>query len=128
MSVIRAASLHPITGQGSVYWPLATPSNGAAELIVARVAKAPGQPGSIHSHDHEEVVVALIGTATAVLDRQETEKTELSAGDVLIIPAGQLHQVSASGDQGFECIIAKPAGTHFYDASGQVMSTPSWMA
>ena len=125
MSLIRAASLQPITGKGSTYWPLATPSTGAAELIVVRVAKTPRQPGSIHSHDHEEVVVALTGTATAVLDGQETE---MRAGDVLIIPPGQLHQVSAEGDQGFECLIVKPTGTRFYDANGQVMNTPSWMA
>jgi quercetin dioxygenase-like cupin family protein len=125
MSVIRASRLQPITGQGSIYWPLATPSTGATELIVARVAKAPGHPGSIHSHDHEEVVVALAGMATAVIDGQEIG---LATGDVLLISASQLHQVSATGDESFECLIAKPAGTRFYDSDGQVMSTPTWMA
>ena len=125
MSVIRAASLEPITGQGSIYWPLATPSTGAAELIVARVRKTPRHPGSIHAHDHEEVVVALAGMATAIIDSKEVQ---LAAGDTLIIPAGDLHQVSAIGDESFECLIAKPAGTRFYGSDGQAMSTPTWMA
>lgn len=64
-------------------WPM--PSTGAAELIVARVRKTPGHPGSVHSHDHEEVVVALAGVATAMINRKEVE---LAAGDVLIISAG----------------------------------------
>jgi len=63
MILIRAASLQPAAGRQSTYWPLATPSTGAAELIVARVEKTPGHPGSIHAHDHEEVVVVLAGAA-----------------------------------------------------------------
>ncbi len=125
MRIIRAAGLQPITGQGSTYWPLATPSTGAAELIVARVRKTPGHPGSIHAHDHEEVVIALAGTATAIIDGNQAQ---LAAGDTLIIPAGQVHQVSAVGDERFECLIAKPAGTRFYDSEGQPTSTPAWMA
>jgi len=124
MSVIRASRLQPINGQGSIYWPLATPSTGASELIVARVAKTPGNPGSIHAHDHEEVVVVLSGLAMAVVDG---EQTRLATGDVLIISAGQLHQVTAIGDESFECLIAKPAGTRFLDSDGQVMTTPAWM-
>jgi mannose-6-phosphate isomerase-like protein (cupin superfamily) len=46
------------------------------------------KPGRPHSHDREEIIVFVRGSAVAVL---EGERTEVGAGDVVVIPPGTLH-------------------------------------
>src|SRR5262245_53344477 len=50
-----------------VFTGLASPSRGASETSVWRVALAPGTPANPHSLDHEEILVALTGQAVVHL-------------------------------------------------------------
>ena len=69
----------------TVFTGLASPSRGARETSVWRVALGPGTPPSTHSLDHEEVIVALTGQAVAQLGGDEYS---VGPGDAIIVPAG----------------------------------------
>src|SRR6185312_12081683 len=68
MPVVRAADARREDGADTKRAGLATPSLGAAELIVCSLDAALGWHGAPHSHDREEVVVVTGGTGTAMLD------------------------------------------------------------
>jgi quercetin dioxygenase-like cupin family protein len=59
------------------------------------VNAAPGRGPSLHTHDYPEVFIMLEGQATF---RGLDEQVEVSAGDVVVVPAGEPHGFNASGD------------------------------
>jgi len=124
MNVIRASDANVEAIGGNSYEGLATPRNGAQELVFARARKDPGASSLAHSHDREEVVWVISGRALAKVGE---EVTELGPGDTLIIPPGLVHQVSTLGDETFECVLAKPAGIRFFLEDGNEMPLPAWM-
>jgi mannose-6-phosphate isomerase-like protein (cupin superfamily) len=58
-------------------------------VAVWRGVTQPGASTPPHTHDHEEVLVILPGRGARALDG---EQVEVSAGDVVIVPAMKLHQ------------------------------------
>lgn len=58
------------------------------------VEAAPGRGPSLHTHDYAEVMIVLEGTATFSDGEQSREVT---AGNVVIIPAGQPHSFTNTG-------------------------------
>jgi mannose-6-phosphate isomerase-like protein (cupin superfamily) len=86
---------------------LATPSCGTRETSVWRITMAPGNPGTAHRLDHEQLFVALSGSAVAQLD---TVELDVAAGDVLVVPAGAQFCMSNLGDAPFVALCIQPVG------------------
>jgi mannose-6-phosphate isomerase-like protein (cupin superfamily) len=61
----------------------------------APTSAAPGRGPSLHTHDYAEVIVVLEGLATFT---DGTASHEVSAGHVVLIPAGQPHGFTNTGD------------------------------
>jgi quercetin dioxygenase-like cupin family protein len=100
---------------------LATPGLGAAEHVVMWSKAKTGYHVLPHTHDHEEVVVVLGGSATASLDSNETT---VGKGDVVVIPAGTVSEFVALDDD-YETITIKPAGTRYFDPAGGEIEPPA---
>ncbi len=59
------------------------------------VDAAPGRGPSLHTHEYPEVFIMLEGQATF---RGPDREVEVSAGEVVVVPAGEPHGFNASGD------------------------------
>jgi quercetin dioxygenase-like cupin family protein len=120
MPVIRAAEARRAAGPGTKRAGLATPSLGAAELVVCSVDAELGWQGAPHKHDREEVVLVTGGSGTVTLD---DETYEVAAGDTVIVPPGVVHSFAA-GSGGIECITCEPAGIRIFDPEGNEKEVP----
>jgi quercetin dioxygenase-like cupin family protein len=121
--VIRAADVNREERGEFVAAGIATPSLGAQESIVCWVKSPPGWSGRAHSHDREEIVVIVQGNGAAFLN---DDRIEVSAGDVVVVPAGTLHSFEA-GPDGLESMTVEPAGIRFFDPDGHERPMPSLM-
>ena len=121
MNVVRGNEAETFEVQGNVITKLIAPSTGATEIMAWRPRVRPGSWG-VHSHAHEEVIIALSGTAKI---RIQGEEYTLSGGDACVIPANIPHQLITPGPEPFECVVAFPVGTSFIDADGRD-TTPPW--
>jgi len=66
-----------------------------------------------HSSSHEALAI-VSGTATVELGGPQGESFKVSAGDVLVLPAGTGHRRATARD-GFTVVGAYPAGQEDYD-------------
>ena len=121
MPLIRAENAPSFSLPGLAVTGLAAPSRGASETSAWRLSISPGAPGTPHSVDREEIFIALGGSATATL---AGERFELHAGDVLIVPAGQLFSLANSGGVAFEAIAVAPAGVRARLPGGEAFAPP----
>jgi len=121
MPLIRAENTPQFSLPGLAVTGLAAPSRGASETSAWRLSVSPGAPGVPHSVDREEIFLALGGTATATLGE---ERFELRAGDVLIVPAGQLFSLANPGSVSFEAIAVAPVGLRARLPGGEAFAPP----
>ena len=117
MLVTRSSEIPTQEMMGTRLHFLASPANGASETLVIRGTVSAGGAFPAHSHDHEEILVFLSGAGTFTIG---DETGSVSAGDVVIVPAGALHVFAAS--EGLEAIGAMPAGTKTFAPDGTEMS------
>jgi mannose-6-phosphate isomerase-like protein (cupin superfamily) len=82
---------------------------GDAGVSFILVDAPPGAGPSLHRHPYAEVFVVQEGRATFILDDQEQEVT---AGQVVVIPAGRAHRFVNSGDEPLRQIDIH-ANSHF---------------
>ena len=68
---------------------------GSPGVSLILVDAAPGRGPSLHTHDYAEVMIVLEGTATFT-DGQSSR--EVTAGNVVVIPAGEPHGFTNTGD------------------------------
>ncbi len=124
--VIRAIQAQRNDRPGVSAAGIATPDLGAQENVVCwvEVTQAQGEKrGRPHSHDREEIILFVRGGAVVVLDG---ERTEVGAGDVVVIPPGTLHTFEA-GPGGYECYTIEPRGIRFFDVDGNEYEQPEIM-
>jgi quercetin dioxygenase-like cupin family protein len=117
--VIRAADMNRAGDSLGV----TTPTLGAKESIVCWVKSPAGWSGKPHSHDREEIIVALAGSGVVTLDGAPHD---FAAGDAIVIGAGTVHGMEA-GPDGMECITVEPVGIRFFDPEGNEHPTPPLM-
>lgn len=123
MKMFRREGMNSIpTPNGNSNMPMATVQSGAEEVRIIRQRQEPQGFNPPHSHDHEEVMVQLLGTVSVSC---EGEMLELSPGDVLVIPAGAVHQLTNQGCHEAEWLIVSVAGTAFFKADGERLD-PGW--
>jgi mannose-6-phosphate isomerase-like protein (cupin superfamily) len=107
----------------TVFTGLASPSRGAHETSVWRVALAPGTPSSTpHSLDHEEILVALAGRAVASIAGSEYA---ISPGDAIIVPAGAPFSLQNPHPAVFEALAVLPVGARA-KIGPDAWFTPPW--
>ena len=68
---------------------------GETGVSLIIVEAAPGRGPSLHTHEYAEVMIVLEGSATFT-DGVETR--EVGAGNVVVIPAGEPHAFTNSGE------------------------------
>jgi quercetin dioxygenase-like cupin family protein len=122
--MIRSADAPQFTTGGTTATGYAAPSRGAQSLSLWRVALAAGESSPPHSLTHEEVFLALEGTAVATIDGGEEP---LRADDCLIVPPGAPFILSAGAD-GFVAVCAMRAGGQATMMPDGPTITPPWAA
>jgi quercetin dioxygenase-like cupin family protein len=100
---------------------LASPSRGAAETCVWRLALAPGAPGVAHAVTREEIFVVLAGRALATVDGVEHT---IQSGDTLIVPRDTTFALANPHPDAFEAMVAFPVGGQAVTGAGTF--TPPW--
>jgi len=67
-----------------------------------------GVRNKFHAHDSEQVLIVTSGKGYIAT---ETEKKEITPGDVVLIPAGEKHWHGAADDSGFSHIFVSRLGS-----------------
>lgn len=112
-TIVRAADV-PVQDFGGVKLvSLATAAIGATDATVLRGLVAVGAEFPTHSHDRQEVLVFVAGRAAYTIG---DESGIVSAGDVVVVPAGALHTFEAIED--VDAIAVLPGGARTFAPDG----------
>lgn len=106
VAVIRSADARRTETPSAVVTTLVSPTQGGSPQALWRVAAAPGAAGPRHTNDRPQVWTILTGAATVDVDG---EKTELAAGDTVVLPADASRQVFADAATGYTALCLGPA-------------------
>jgi mannose-6-phosphate isomerase-like protein (cupin superfamily) len=91
MEIIETSTL----GEGNFSRELLGRDHGDPGVSLILVDAAPGRGPSLHTHPYAEVMVVLEGRATFT---DGTTSREVTAGHVVVIPAGEPHAFENTGD------------------------------
>lgn len=116
MPVTRSSDILTQEMMGARVHFLANPANGASETLVIRGTVNAGATFPAHSHDREEILIIISGAATFTIGE---ETGSVSAGDVVVVPAGALHEFEASED--LDVIGVMPTETKTFAPDGTEM-------
>src|SRR6185369_13580344 len=105
MSVFRKEQNQVHSMEGNHIAGVATPASGARQVEVWHGRMDANAATPPHRHDSEEIVVFLSGSGRATVADREVR---YQAGDTLILPAAQVHQIFAETDSEF--VSAMPIG------------------
>ncbi|MDY7101028.1 MAG: cupin domain-containing protein [Actinomycetota bacterium] len=103
---------------------LASPERGSTESSVWHVRLTSAEPGPPHTLDHEEVLVALSGTAVATLGAEDHHVTP---GAAIVVPPGTPFALRCAGSEPFEAVSVLPVGATACYEGGEPF-TPPWTA
>src|SRR5258708_16908882 len=118
--LIRNVNITPGGLLGMFAGSLATPRRGATEVTVIRQRQDPGTTLTLHYHKHEEVIVLLAGTITALVG---DKRVQVAPGDTLIVPGQTLHQIENTGQDEAEWLLIRPPGMQFFLPNRQKILT-----
>ncbi len=85
------------------------PADECPNFAMRKFTVAPGGHTPRHQHNYEHEVLVLRGSGTAFSPAGEKH---LTPGDVVYVPANELHQFSNTGSEPFEFICLVPAHVH----------------
>ncbi len=85
------------------------PADNCPNFAMRKFSVAPGGHTPRHQHNYEHEVLVLRGSGTAFSTAGEKR---LTPGDVVYVPANELHQFSNTGNEPFEFICLVPAHVH----------------
>ena len=88
---------------------LCGPGDGCPNFAMRKFAVAAGGCTPKHQHDYEHEVLILAGEGVAYGNGKENA---IVAGDVLFIPANELHQFRNTGQAALEFLCLVPAFVH----------------
>jgi mannose-6-phosphate isomerase-like protein (cupin superfamily) len=119
--------LRPVEGaahemHGAKFIPLASPRRGTRESSVWRVVLSATAPATPHEVTREEIFLVLAGRAAVTL---AGEKSEASAGDVIVVPPNTPFEIAAVGEVPFEALVYLPVGGQARLRDGATF-TPPW--
>jgi quercetin dioxygenase-like cupin family protein len=107
---------------GARFTTLASPRLGSIETSVWMLELEAGAEPVPHTVTREEVFVALEGEARATLDGVAHA---LRAGRTLVLPAGVVFTLAASGSTPFRALVCLPVGGRAIVGDGEPF-TPPW--
>jgi len=119
MAVFRKAQAQIHSLQGNHIAGVATNSSGARQVEMWHGRMDPQSATPPHRHDTEEVVHILRGSGRAVVGGAEVR---YEAGDTLILPPEQLHQIFAETESEF--VSAMPIGGTVRLPDGSAIDLP----
>ncbi len=119
MSVFRNDQNQIHSLHGNHIAGVATPTSGAQQVEMWRGRMDANSATPPHSHDTEEVVLFLKGSGRATVADRELRYL---AGDTLVLPAGQVHQIFAETESEF--VSALPIGGTVKLPDGVVLDLP----
>lgn len=119
MAVVRREQNQVHSMQGNHIAGVATPTGGARQVEMWRGHMDAGAATPPHRHDTEEVVLFLSGSGRATIGTQELR---YQAGDTLILPAGEVHQLFAEAESEF--VSAMPIGGTVQLPDGETLDLP----
>ncbi len=102
----------------------AAPSRGARELSMWRLELAAHEESPGHVLSHEEVFLALAGSAVAHIDGRAHP---FGAGDCLVVPPGASFTLT-TGERGLSAVCAMAAGGQATFLPDGPTITPPWAA
>jgi quercetin dioxygenase-like cupin family protein len=122
MSVIESEARPVVEVHGNFLRGVAVAATGARESEIWAIRMAPGASTPPHTHDAEELVYVLAGELTAQVDGSESVA---GAGEVLVVPAGALHQLHNRGTMEIEkfAVLGK-VGARTFLPDGTPFETP----
>ena len=91
MAVIKQSDLP----WSSIAHELVGDEHGGIGLCVIFVDAEPGRGPALHTHPYDEVLIIQEGRATATVGG---ETVEVGPGDIVLIPAGEPHAFTNTGD------------------------------
>lgn len=122
MSVFRNDQNQVHSLHGNHVAGVATPTSGAQQVEMWRGRMDANSATPPHRHDTEEVVLFLKGSGRATVAGREVS---YQAGDTLVLPANQVHQIFAETENEF--VSAMPMGGTVKLPDGVVIDLP-WRA
>ena len=122
---VERASDHPTFELGgNTITSYAAPSRGAEEAALFRIDLPAGSGLPPHRHDHFDVFTVTAGTGEVHLgDRAH----EVTPGDSVVIPPGELHWMEA-GPEGASIVVTMLAGTQLIREADGVVIVPPWVS
>ncbi len=93
--------------EGAKMRMLIGPDDGAGNFHMRQFEVAPGGHTPHHNHDYEHEIIVLEGQGIA---KSEQGDRTFKAGDVIFVPAGEMHQFQNTGADPlkFICLIPAP--------------------
>jgi quercetin dioxygenase-like cupin family protein len=88
---------------------LVGPEDGVPTFAMRKFIVSPGGCTPRHQHDYEHEILVLAGEGVAFGNGKDQA---VAAGDVLFVPANELHQFRNVGQANFEFICLVPAFVH----------------
>lgn len=119
MSIFRNEENQVHSMHGNHIAGVATPGSGARQVEMWRGRMDAHSATPPHCHDTEEVVLFLKGSGRATVADRELR---YQAGDTLVLPAAQVHQIFAETDSEF--VSAMPIGGTVKLPDGVVLDLP----
>ena len=119
MTLFRKEQNQVHSMQGNHIAGVATPTSGAQEVEVWHGRMDANSATPPHSHNTEEVVLFLKGSGRATVGDREVR---YQAGDTLILPPAQVHQIFAESESEF--VAAMPSGGTVKLPDGIVVDLP----
>ncbi|HMD53305.1 MAG TPA: cupin domain-containing protein [Phycisphaerae bacterium] len=109
---IQNVPMNPVTmpgAQQATMQMLLGPQERCPNFAMRKFTVAPGGFTPHHQHDYEHEILVLAGEGTA-LSTQGPQA--LKAGDVVYVPANEMHQFQNTGKVNFEFICLVPSHVH----------------
>jgi quercetin dioxygenase-like cupin family protein len=119
VSVFRREQNEVHSLEGNHIAGVATPTSGARQVEMWRGRMDADSATPPHRHDTEEVVLFLSGSGRATIGDREVR---YQAGDTLILPPAQVHQLFAETESAF--VSAMPIGGTVTLPDGAVIELP----
>lgn len=122
MPIRKNGDHHTHQLHGAQFHSYVAPSRGSRQLCAWRTELESGTEGAPHTVSHEEVFLVLQGSPAITLDGQ---RTELSVGDVVLVPESATVQLDNPGDSAASLWVTTSVGLTAATADGGTI-TPPW--